>query len=84
MADVDGSGDRSERACPACGAHRLAVLSFPDLPGSRPTDLEIPLGGRAADPAAPAIGCLACGAEWRDLDAFSRATAAATDEDPPG
>ena len=81
MAESDASAERSDQACPACGAHRLAVLSFPHLPGGSPTDLEIPLGGRAADPAAPAIGCLACGAEWRDLDAFSRAQAGGTEAD---
>jgi hypothetical protein len=83
MAEADGAGERSEQACPACGAHQLAVLSFPSLPGSNPTDIEVPLGGRAADPSAPAIGCLACGAEWRDLETFSRARAGGPGEDRP-
>ncbi|HEY7524764.1 MAG TPA: hypothetical protein VH720_14030 [Candidatus Limnocylindrales bacterium] len=69
---MDAPEERSAQACPECGAHRLAVLSFPEMPGGSPIDLEIPLGGRAADPPAPGIGCLACGAEWPNLETFAR------------
>ena len=70
----EGGGARSEAPCPVCGAHRLAMLSFPEIPGAQPSVTgEAPLGGRGTDPSPPAIGCLACGAEWRDLDAFRAA-----------
>ncbi len=59
---------RSEEACPRCGAHRLALLTLPeiDTTGYRPLDEAY---GLVAGPALqePAIGCLACGAEWRHL-----------------
>jgi hypothetical protein len=74
MTDSAETGARSAEACPACGAHRLAVLSFPDVSGGRPAEAEVVLAGRSADPAAPAIGCLACGTEWADLEAFRRDT----------
>jgi hypothetical protein len=73
---------RSIEACPACGAHRLALLSFPDLSGGRPPEAEVVLAGRSADPAPPPIGCLACGAEWSDLDSFRRAVEARMTEAP--
>jgi hypothetical protein len=65
---------RSEEACPACGAHRLALLRFAD---DAPVDDQAPqalLGAtlaQADEP--PAIGCLACGTEWPDLATFRRA-----------
>ena len=63
---------RSAAACPRCGAHRLATL---DLPTIDPTGYQ-PLNelyGMAGGPnlQEPAIGCLACGAEWPDLEAFN-------------
>jgi hypothetical protein len=62
---------RSASACPRCGAHRLATL---DLPTIDPTGYQ-PLNelyGMAGGPnlQEPAIGCLACGAEWPNLGAF--------------
>jgi hypothetical protein len=65
---------RSEEACPVCGEHRLALVRFP---GETPPDDEAPgaiLGATLArDDEAPAIGCLACGAEWPDLGSFREA-----------
>jgi hypothetical protein len=63
---------RSEAACPRCGAHRLALLNLPtiDTTGYRPLD---ELYGMTGGPnlREPAIGCLACGAEWPDLAEFN-------------
>jgi hypothetical protein len=79
MTGPGGEAARSSEACPACGAHRLAILTFPDLAGgNRPAEAEVVLIGRSADPSPPPIGCLACGAEWADLDAFREAAAART------
>jgi hypothetical protein len=65
---------RSDAPCPSCGAHRLAVIEFPELTGSQPSATgETPIGGRGPDLSPPAIGCLACGAEWPDLDSFRAA-----------
>jgi hypothetical protein len=64
---------RSTESCPVCGAFRLAVLDFPELSGSQWITQEPAIIGRGTDPVVPAIGCLACGAEWRDLDAFRQA-----------
>ncbi len=65
---------RSEEACPACGAHRLALLHFP---AGAPTDEQASaavIGSwQAADSEAPAIGCLECGAQWPDLASFRAA-----------
>lgn len=69
----DATEGRSAESCPVCGAHRLAVLDFPELSGSQGITQEPEIIGRGADPVVPAIGCLACGAQWRDLDAFRRA-----------
>ncbi len=71
---------RSAEACPMCGAHRLAVLDLPTTPvrGYRAYDELIGLRGLETE-ARPAIGCLACGAEWPDLEAFREATGR-----PPG
>lgn len=65
------SPERSTEACPVCGAHRLTLLHFPqvDPTGVRPYDELLGMGDvRPNDP--PGIGCLNCGAEWRDLDSF--------------
>lgn len=65
---------RSAEACPACGAHRLAVLEFPYVPttGYQPF-AELVGSGEAQERSQPGIGCLACGSEWADLDAFRAA-----------
>ncbi|HEY2888340.1 MAG TPA: hypothetical protein VGJ17_06970 [Candidatus Limnocylindrales bacterium] len=63
---------RSAAACPRCGAHRLATLDLPtiDTTGFRPLDEIYGMtGGPSLEE--PAIGCLACGAEWPDLAAFN-------------
>jgi hypothetical protein len=67
---------RSAEACPECGAHRLAVLSFPEETSADDTAPQAVLGGSLATvDEAPAIGCLACGAQWPDLEAFRAAQA---------
>jgi hypothetical protein len=62
----------SAKACPRCGAHRLALLNLPtiDVTGYRPLD---EIYGMVTGPSLeePGIGCLACGAEWPDLAAFN-------------
>ena len=70
---------RSAQACPVCGEHRLTLLYFPETSviGVRPYDELYGMGDASAD-TPPGIGCLACGSEWPDLDAF-RAAFAATD-----
>ena len=73
---VDGRGDADDRsadACPVCGEHRLAIIDFPELPGGVASPVAELVGGRGSDPSAPAIGCLACGAEWADVEAFRKA-----------
>lgn len=77
-ADGDPALDDSSRsaaACPRCGAHRLALLSLPtiDTTGYRPLDEIYGMTG-GPNLEEPAIGCLACGAEWPDLAAFSSET----------
>ena len=66
--------NRSAEACPVCGAHRLAVLDFPYVPttGYQPF-AELVGIGEARPRSRPGIGCLACGSEWADLDAFRAA-----------
>jgi C4-type Zn-finger protein len=67
-----GSADhRSERACPVCGRHELAIDRLPriDVLGVQPYSDLIGMGdARPRD--TPGIVCLACGTRWRDLDAF--------------
>ncbi|MGH2465398.1 MAG: hypothetical protein ACRDGI_08055 [Candidatus Limnocylindrales bacterium] len=67
---------RSTAACPRCGAHRLATLDLPtiDTTGYRPLD---EIYGMTGGPSLqePAIGCLACGAEWPGLIAFNEEAA---------
>ncbi len=66
--------ERSTEACPTCGAHRLALLEFPEVPAvGYQANSEIIGMGELREPRAPAIGCLACGAEWSDLAAFREA-----------
>jgi hypothetical protein len=69
----DTEEDRSADACPVCGEHRLAIIDFPELPGGVASPAAELVGGRGSDPLAPSIGCLACGAEWADVEAFRRA-----------
>jgi hypothetical protein len=68
-----GEVDRSERACPVCGAHALAldvppridvmgVQAYSDILGMGDRGQEGPLG----------IVCRSCGTYWRDLAAFER------------
>ncbi len=68
---------RSATACPRCGAHRLALLTLPqiDTSGYRPLD-EIYGMGSGPSLQEPGIGCLACGAEWSDLASFDAETSA--------
>ena len=83
QADPPGGSDpaldestRSEAACPNCGAHRLALLKLPTISTSGYSPVEAVYGmGNGASPDEPGIGCLACGAEWRDLAAFNEAVA---------
>jgi len=65
---------RSNEACPVCGEHRLALLSFPnvDVLGVQPYAELIGMGDPTPD-TAPGIACLACGSEWPDLDEFRSA-----------
>jgi hypothetical protein len=80
MEESDMTGEPSDRTasaetCPVCGAHRVAVLPLPETAvlGVQPyTDLLM-MGDRPA-PLRAAIGCLACGAEWPDLDSFRAAS----------
>ena len=65
----------SAESCPVCGEHRVAVLPLPETAvlGVQPyTDLLM-MGDRPA-PFRAAIGCLACGSEWPDLDSFRAAS----------
>lgn len=68
------SSARSQEKCPECGEHRLTLLYFPttDARGVLPYDEIIGMGDPTPD-TAPGIGCLACGAEWPDLEAFRAA-----------
>ena len=66
--------ERSDEACPECGAHRLALLDFPDTPAAGYQAYSDLLGmGDVREVTPPAIGCLACGAEWADVEAFRAA-----------
>jgi hypothetical protein len=64
---------RSERPCPVCGAHELALDVPPriDVMGVQPYLDLIGMGDRSTvEP--PGILCRACGTKWRDLEAFER------------
>jgi hypothetical protein len=71
----DGSADnadaRSEQACPRCGQHRLALLDLPEVEatGYRPLDEALGMGEQPTLEE-PGIGCLNCGAEWPNIEAF--------------
>jgi len=68
---VNAMSDRSRYACPRCGEHRLAIIEFPrqHSVGFVPAN-EIIGMGEPTVLTPPAIGCLACGAEWPTLAAF--------------
>jgi len=72
--EPDTSGDdaaRSAQACPRCGAHRLALLDLPEIDVTEYHPLDEAIGmGVAPSLEQPAIGCLACGAQWPDVGAF--------------
>ena len=75
MTEDQPGGTTSAEACPSCGAHRVAMVPLPEIEvmGVQPyTDLLM-MGDRPA-PLRPSIVCLACRAEWRDLEAFRAAT----------
>ena len=75
MRDKPAEQEASAERCPRCGAHRVALLPLPEtaILGVQPYSDLLGMG----DPIAPqrdSIGCLACGAEWPDLDSFRAAT----------
>jgi hypothetical protein len=55
-----------------CGQHRLAVARPPHIAvmGVQPYSDLLGLGDPEPD-TPPAIECLACGTQWRDIDAFN-------------
>lgn len=65
------TSERSRYACPRCGEHQLAIIEFPQQHsvGFVPAN-EIIGMGEPMVLTPPAIGCLACGAEWPTLEAF--------------
>jgi hypothetical protein len=68
---------RSDEACPACGAHEMALVDFPSVSAVGYQVFSETIGmGEVRATTAPAIGCLACGAEWADLASFRAAQAA--------
>jgi hypothetical protein len=65
--------ERSDRACPVCGAHELALDVPPriDVMGVQPYLDLIGMGDRpTTEP--PGIVCRSCGTRWPDLEAFER------------
>jgi hypothetical protein len=75
---TDDTG-RSAEACPACGAHRLALLDFPSTPVAGYQAYAEIIGIVELQPEQrPAIGCLACGEEWPDLGSFRQAAGEAS------
>jgi hypothetical protein len=66
---MSDAGEHSAFPCPRCGAHRLAIITFPDqrTMGYAPS-FEIIGMGEPVVMTPPAIGCLACGAEWPTVD----------------
>jgi hypothetical protein len=75
MTDNRASDTASAEKCPVCGAHRVTLVPLPEIAvmGVQPyTDLLM-MGDRPT-PLRPAIACLACGAEWPDLEAFRAAS----------
>lgn len=74
---VDEPTERSVEACPVCGEHRLAVLKYPhvDVVGVQLYNEIYGFGDKSSD-TPPGIGCMACGSEWPDLEAFKEAAGA--------
>jgi len=73
--DVPSPRPESKEACPRCGQHQLAVIELPDLANPLPYEPANELFGMGTDlhvGGSPSIGCLHCGAEWPDLEAFRR------------
>lgn len=72
--DPQAGGARSDEACPACGRYSLSLIGFPYVStmGVQPYSDILGMGEPQVDQA-PAIGCLSCGIEWADLDAFRAA-----------
>jgi len=68
---MSSTSERSRFACPRCGEHRLAIIEFPrqHSVGFVPAN-EIIGMGEPTVLTPPAIGCLACGAEWPTPEAF--------------
>jgi len=68
---VSPASERSRYVCPRCGEHRLAIIEFPrqHSVGFVPAN-EIIGMGEPTVLTPPAIGCLACGAEWPTLERF--------------
>ena len=76
---------RSERACPVCGQHRLAIEEAPHIDVMGVQAYSDMLGmGDLQQMAVPAIVCLACGTRWRDLAAFERNEAQPAEAGPGG
>jgi hypothetical protein len=70
----EAADDRSALACPVCGEHRLAIIDFPETTATGYQALSEIIGmGEPTVVTPPAIGCLACGAEWPNVDAFQAA-----------
>jgi len=68
MQEPDPRSERSVEPCPRCGAHRLALIDFPEVSGVvHPEFAEVLGAPQTGDVTPPAIGCLACGAEWPTL-----------------
>jgi hypothetical protein len=77
-----GADDRSERACPVCGAYTLALDTPPriDVMGIQPYSDIIGMGDRPAE-GSVGIECRTCGTYWRDLAAFERGEPEVEDEE---
>src|SRR6185295_5156732 len=76
-----GADDRSERACPVCGEHALALDMPPriDVLGVQPYSDIIGMGDRPPD-GSVGIVCRSCGTYWPDLAAFERGEPEVADE----
>ncbi|CAN5438272.1 hypothetical protein BH24CHL9_BH24CHL9_08680 [soil metagenome] len=70
------SGERSELACPVCGAHTLAVDEPPqiDIMGIQPYSDMLGMGDLAQH-GSLGIVCRSCGTYWPDRGAFDRGEA---------
>jgi len=72
---------RSERACPICSQHTLALDEPPriDVMGVQLYSDIVGMGDLRPE-GAVAIVCLSCGTRWRDREAFDRGEAEADDD----